>query len=224
MWVAFTGVNPSAFKTGKHQTSVRVEGKTVVLQPDNPVENITWWSALAFANKISEALGLPAAYDLSGVNFASGSAEAGDLRALGGELKINAPGGDIYQTEGFRLPTVAELDYLLSDRGRAKQFFTGMNRGNLEDYAWFVRNAEHTTQPVAQLKPNIIDGKQFFDLFGNITVWAQDLIVDGATRERAVRGAGFDDTAAAIRIGAAHSHPPSGQRSFVGLRLVRSVK
>ncbi len=48
---------------------------------------------MEFANRLSEERGLRPVYDLS----------------IEGEVRINAPGGDIYQAEGFRLPTEADL-------------------------------------------------------------------------------------------------------------------
>ena len=59
--------NPSKFTKGEHSiVASNINGKSIQMQPDNPVENITWWSALVFANKLSEQYGLKPAYDLSG--------------------------------------------------------------------------------------------------------------------------------------------------------------
>ena len=39
------------------------------MRPDHPLEGITWWSALVFANRLSEKNGLKPAYDLKRVKF-----------------------------------------------------------------------------------------------------------------------------------------------------------
>ena len=54
------------------------------MQPDNPVENITWWSALVFANKLSEKYGFKPAYDLSEITWKQGT------RAENGTLEVES--------------------------------------------------------------------------------------------------------------------------------------
>ena len=120
------------FVKSKHSIAVNIHGKSIHMQPDNPVENITWWSMLVFANKLSEKYGFKPAYDLSEITWKQGTkAEDGTLEveseSEGKKIKINANGGvydpyikDIYyQAEGFRLPTEAEQEYILRAAGTA---------------------------------------------------------------------------------------------------------
>ena len=53
-WVEIMGENPSFFSKGADSIVVHGEGKSIRMNPDHPVENITWWSALEFANRLSE--------------------------------------------------------------------------------------------------------------------------------------------------------------------------
>src|SRR5262249_18829825 len=100
-----------------------------------------------------------------------------------GNVQINAPGGDIYQTEGFRLPTEAEQEYLLTDRGRSSTgYFSGVDENNLKDHAWYDSNSGRKTHPVAQLAPQMIDGKDFHDLHGNVREWGSDWYNDNALK------------------------------------------
>ena len=48
-WVEIMGENPSEFAKGKDSAVWTFNGKPIKLQPDNPVEKVTWWSALVFA-------------------------------------------------------------------------------------------------------------------------------------------------------------------------------
>ena len=91
-WVGIMEKNPSSFaREGEHSIVVG----SVTMQPDNPVEMISWWSALEFANRLSEEHGLAPVYDMSGMEF-EGSAGEGKLKSISGELKINSPDGDFY--------------------------------------------------------------------------------------------------------------------------------
>ena len=64
-WVEIMGENPSFFSDGKDSIVVNIKGRPVRMRPDHPVESLTWWSALVFANRLSEKNGLKPAYDLN---------------------------------------------------------------------------------------------------------------------------------------------------------------
>ena len=132
-WVEVMGENPSSFTTGKDSIVLNPHGKGIVLQPDHPVMRVTWWSALEFANRLSEQHDLLPTYDLSGMTWDPGTrAENGTLRPVDKQsyelLKAYAKGksydpyeGDVYyQAEGYRLPTYAEQAYMLQEGGKTK--------------------------------------------------------------------------------------------------------
>jgi len=180
-WVEVMGENPSRFQKGEHSIEVKVNGKSIRMQPDNPVEQVTWWSVLVFANKLSKKYGFTPTYNLSDMTWVSGTrAEDGTLRAKRGEVKINAKGkvydsaeGDIYyKAEGFRLPTDVEQEYVLRAAGTADgKYYFGGSEAKLKDHAWYGESSDGRTHPVAQLKPLVIEGKQFYDLHGNVWEW-----------------------------------------------------
>ena len=168
-WVEVMGKNPSHFVKGDDSIVVSFDGKLVRMQPDNPVESITWWSALVFANRLSEAHGLPPVYDLSEVVWEPNTRAAdGTLTALN-LREINVSNEDYYQAKGYRLPTKAEQEYMLRAEGRSKgRYHFGDSEADLKDYAWYRENSGEKTHPVGQLKPIIINGKEFHDLVGNV--------------------------------------------------------
>ncbi|MCY4644344.1 MAG: formylglycine-generating enzyme family protein, partial [Bacteriovoracales bacterium] len=158
-WAEIMGNNPSKFSGGEDSLTIDINGKSITMRPDNPVENMEWREALEFANRFSESHGLKPAYDLS----------------VEGEVSVNAPGGDIYLAEGFRLPTEAEQEYILRAGGTAKgTYHFGNDESKLEKYAWFRDNSNRTTHPVGDRLPLIIDGRRFHDVIGNVWEWSWD--------------------------------------------------
>jgi formylglycine-generating enzyme required for sulfatase activity len=207
------------------------------MQPDNPVENITWYSAIVFANRLSEKHGLKPTYDLSEIKWVQGtSAENGTLQVESGEIKINAINGDYYLAEGYRLPTEAEQEYLLRAMGAANgKYYFGDSEVELKDHAWYGDNSDKQTHPVGQLRPLIINGKEFYDLLGNVGEWgwdgyAEDLnggddpIGSKSGSHRIVRGGDWVSTGD-VRLCSAHrSACMAGFGSYaVGFRLVRTI-
>ncbi|MCY4643728.1 MAG: SUMF1/EgtB/PvdO family nonheme iron enzyme [Bacteriovoracales bacterium] len=120
-WVEVMGNNPSRFSDGKYSTTIEVNGESIRIRRNSPVENVGWQDALKFANRLSKSHGLEPAYDLSGSY---------------GDVRINAPGGDIYQTEGFRLPTPEEYgNIILQTQIENGGHFYGLT-GNVKEWDW----------------------------------------------------------------------------------------
>lgn len=172
MWVDVMGMNPSHFKGDL----------------DLPVESITWWSAIVYANKLSEKHGLKPAYDLKGIKWKKGtSAEEGTLDVAGADQDaantkaneiINKNNPNVYETEGFRLPTDAEAEYVRRNLGKVQtQYHFGDDESELEKYAWYRENSEGKTHLVGEKRPLIIDGNPFYDLHGLVSEWCWDIYV-----------------------------------------------
>ena len=189
-WVEVMGENPSYFaKDGNTETEIlNLHGKNMELQPDNPVEGVTWWSALVFANRLSEQHGLPPAYDLSGIDWNPATrAEDGTLQPMreenkGEKIRVYVKGkshdpyeGDIYyRAEGYRLPTAAEQDYMFRGGGKAQGDSFFKDESDLAKHAWYLKNADGQTHPVGLLQPIVIDGKDFHEIYGNVDEWGWD--------------------------------------------------
>ena len=77
--------------------------------------------------------------------------------------------------EGFRLPTEAEQEYLLRAGGVAQgEYAFGDDIDELEKYAWYAKNAGEETHPVGDLDPMLIEGRDFYELHGNVWEWGWD--------------------------------------------------
>ena len=234
MWVDEMGENPAHNKIGFDSVVMLFKGKPIQLKPDHAVESVTWYSAAMFANRISIKNGLPEVYDFSDVEFKPGtSAEKGDLDIASGEIKINA--SSIHDTLGFRLPTEIEQYFLFTDCGRSTtDFFTGVTTENLHEYAWF--DIYHS-EAIRLKKPLVIDGKNFFDLYGNVYEWGNDesnLPYTTHPRKKTQETYRFAGGGRWGPENTAHSMNPTARRYFdkrsnsrsvrLGFRLVRTVK
>ena len=174
MWVSEMKINPSHFKNGPNRIEISLDNeiplynRIIELQPDNPIENVTWYSAAWFANLLSKKYGFKEVYDFSEVEFKPGTfAHLGTLSVSKGTVKIN--GLNIYETEGFRLPTEAEQEYLMTNKGDPQ-----VTAESLIPYAWYADNSNNRTHPVMEKDAFVIDDQDFYDLHGNVHEWSHD--------------------------------------------------
>ena len=157
MWVDLMGKNPS-YNKGKG------------IKPNHPVENITWWSAAEFANRLSIQHGFKPVYALDKIVDWEGSAEEGtlkpqdELKALK-ILKLNYPNKNVTKAEGYRIPTHEEYDQVRVSKNSdpLRPLFDGVTLENIKEYAWLFPS----TIAVGQLRSFSINGHEFFDLYGN---------------------------------------------------------
>jgi formylglycine-generating enzyme required for sulfatase activity len=139
--------------------------------------------------------------------------------------------------EIYRLPTEAEWEFVVRARGEAPgKYHFGENEKDVDDFAWFGGNSEHQTHPVAQKKPLVVDGQEFYDMHGNVSEWVHDwygINLQGGIDPRGpdggdaytMRGGGWNDGAPSIlRSGCRSVGMPDSRYAFGGFRLVRSTR
>ena len=184
MWMEIMDSNPSEFIGGRR-----------------PVENITWWEALEYCNKLSEKYNLKPVYDLN-------EKEEGILKIyqLGGSSEYPNI-ADFRKTEGFRLPTALEWEWFARGGEVAIQdetfFYQFSGSDNIDEVAWYGDNSGKQTHDVGTKKPNQLG---LYDCSGNVYEWCYDTqdfnneiyipeynsyIYDASTKYRKIRGGSF---------------------------------
>ena len=190
LWAAVMGVNPSQFRS--------------VLSGSMPVEQVSWWDSVGFANETSRMMGLRLVYAGSG----------DDVR-----LDQAAP--------GFRLPTEAEWEYA----ARAGQGFEYAGSDDADTVAWVDENSGARSHPVGRKAPNAWGLR---DMSGNVYEWCWDRYGDyprsdsvdltGLSRGpgRVIRGGSWRRVPRSARVAYRYWVGPGGRDCSLGLRLVRT--
>jgi formylglycine-generating enzyme required for sulfatase activity len=189
---AVMGWNPSYFS--------RVDNA-----PRHPAEQVSWYDAIAFCNKLSAMAGLIPAYEIKGTTISH-----------------------VATATGYRLPTEAEWEY--AARGGATADGTlYAGSASLDEAAWFYGNSDQWTHPFGQLKAN---GLGLVDMSGNIWEWCYDWYGDYPTMAgvdpvggtsgpyRTLRGGSWGSTADYCTVSNRNYNYPNYRHYYVGFRVV----
>jgi formylglycine-generating enzyme required for sulfatase activity len=175
---------------------------------DLPVENVSWFDAVEFCNKLSQREKRPPFYNTYRM----------DIRVAGGN--------------GYRLPTEAEWEYACRAGSEALWPF-GEDASQLDQYAWYANNSGGRTHPVGQKLPNAWG---INDMLGNVWEWCADGY--GAkcyasfwartdpkgpanAPERAYRGGGYGSNPYVCRPALRNNHWLAHRDGDLGFRVVR---
>ena len=213
-WSMVMGQNPSRFALGDRTVVMTIGGNTVYMQPDNPVEQVSWNDVQTFIQQLNQ-LSLnndPLLY----------------------ELIVDHHAGD-----QFGLPSDAQWLAVASNHGTAQgKYFFGDNEADLIDYAWYIENSHGTTHPVAELRPFIVDGMEFYDILGDVWEWMVDAQVETVYPEyshpclekfnrvktqieHVLRGGRWAASAHGLRTSNSITARPEARSDGSGFRLVR---
>lgn len=180
-----------------------------------PVEQVNWYEAVAFANRLSDRTGLDRCYEVMG----------GNGKRAGEGLEFDFVRFKGLDCRGYRLPTEAEWEYAArADVPGARQ------GGDLGVIAWYSTNSDSATHPVGLKQPN---SWGLHDMLGNVCEWSwdwyatysagaqQDALGARAGVGRVLRGCSWGSGARNCRSADRDGEWP-GNRSFsAGFRLVR---
>lgn len=181
------GSNPSHFKGG-----------------ERPVEKVSWFDAVKFANALSLRCGLSEAYRIDGKDVSCD-----------------------WNSDGWRLPTEAEWEYLA--RGGEEHLYAGSD--DIDSVAWYYGNSGSETHPVGQKQAN---GFGLYDMTGNVWEWCWDWskrdYSSGSVTDprgpssgslRVCRGGSWGSNAGVARASYRGSNDPSYRYLSLGFRLLR---
>jgi len=211
-WQAVMGGNPSIFAGGRR-----------------PVENISWYDALVFANRLSIMEGLSPAYSIGG---STNPDDWGDVPywSFSGmwDAVVLVPG-----STGWRLPTEAQWEFA-ARAGTNTAFSNGaedwQDAASIDAIGWFDFNSGGMTQEVGAKQSNPWG---LYDIHGNVWEWVWDWLgsyPDYAQTDptgaasghwRVLRGGGWASWAQAARSAFRFSEVPFTRDEFIGLRVIR---
>ena len=129
---------------------------SVYRDEDHPVENVSWYEAIVFCNKLSQMHDLQPVYSMEENQYTNIWGIIPHHRMRYWTL-IKAD----TNANGYRLPTQTEWDYMYSK-------ITQDNDFDMEEYAWVYTNSEDKTHPVGSKK---IDTLGLYDFLGNVREW-----------------------------------------------------
>lgn len=205
--------------TQKLYESVMGENPSKFKGADNPVENVSFYDAIYFCNKLSLMNGLEPVYYVNGStdvtvwNYTPHKGEDFSVK--------NFP-----SCNGYRLPN--EEEWFFAARGindgnyGSEQDFTYSGSNNIDEVAWYNKNSNGKTHPVAQKKANSFG---LYDMSGNVWEWYDDRFY-GRVR---FYGGGFFSTDYDCKLNYEELKTRSAytynfKSESIGFRIVRTVE
>lgn len=126
---------------------------------DLPVEQVNWYDAVEFCNKLSKKEDKEEYYIIDEKNKDSNNEHTSDVIKWKVDINPNA--------KGYRLPTEAEWEYAARGGNKSKGYtFAGSNK--IDEVAWYDKNSDKKAQPVKGMKPNELG---IYDMSGNVNEW-----------------------------------------------------
>ena len=161
LYEAVMGENPSYFCYDNKKLSEDRLKNLNKSTSNYPVENVSWYDAIYFCNKLSVKKGLQPVYAVDGET----SIRKWDYKPHNDD-KIYAEITQNIFADGYRLPTVEE--WLYAAKGGENYMYSGSD--DIDKVAWYFNNS-YVTHPVAQKKPN---GYGLYDMSGNVMEYCWD--------------------------------------------------
>jgi len=231
------GVNPSHFQ-GK--VRVPAEGEVADLRP---VENVSWFEAILFCNKLSVKEGLEPVYLIAS---SSDPSYWGELPEDEDSETLSAWNKVIMKKDasGYRLPTEAEWEFAarggMSSRSKSSESssdFEFSGSDSLDETAWFLDNSDSKTHQVGLKKANEMG---LYDMSGNVYEWCWDWYEDYISEDtanpvggysgdyRVKRGGcyytGLNSDDMSCSVDTRSTNAPYKRTSGYGFRVVRNLE
>jgi formylglycine-generating enzyme required for sulfatase activity len=243
------GTNPSEFQCGDADY-----GKYVTSRPTSalPVENVNWYHAIAYCNKLSLKENKTQCYTVNNVNFDTLTYKGIPTNFYHADIaKWNAATCD-FSKDGYRLPTESEWEY--AARGGVTEpsdhhIYSGSN-DDLCEFGWFDNNNNKDTKcadPVRStygpkpVKKKTANELGLHDMSGNVFEWCwncwydetfpkatptsevQSSCTSSSTSHRISRGGRWGTNNAQCRVSFRDYYYPNGGGFDIGFRVAASI-
>lgn len=176
---------------------------------DYPVNQVSWYDAVEYCNKLSEREGLTPAYTIKGEDVTWNKS-----------------------ANGYRLPTEAEWEYAARGGHKACSYKVYAGRYIAVEVGWFNNNSGSKAHPVGQKQPN---GLELYDMSGNVYEWCWDWFGWYTTENRlypankhlpkgrVLRGGSWSSPAKHCRSANRRYYNPSSSFYYFGFRMARTA-
>jgi formylglycine-generating enzyme required for sulfatase activity len=208
-------VTASSFYLGKYEVTQKQWIAVMSSNPSNfkgdnlPVEQVSWYDAVDFCNRLSAKEGLQPCYTISGTTVSCD-----------------------FSRNGYRLPTEAEWEYAARG-GRSSRGYTYAGGSDAGAVGWYSGNSGSTTHAVGGKQANELG---LYDMSGNVWEWCWDWYGSygsGAQTDprgpssgqyRLLRGGSWSSSLDAILRASSRLWAGPGSRflNFSGFRVARS--
>jgi formylglycine-generating enzyme required for sulfatase activity len=197
----------NSFIMGKNEVTegeyAAVMGKNPSKNPrgaNYPVENVSWFDAVEYCNRLSARDGLTPAYTGSGISIQCD-----------------------FSANGYRLPTEAEWEFAAKGGLAASRLYRYSGGDTLADVGWYQARGQtnRSKHPGGQKKANALG---LYDMSGNVYEWCWDWEngESGTGTRRVVRGGAYCYGEAYAEVSSRFGIRPTDWGEYLGFRIARN--
>jgi formylglycine-generating enzyme required for sulfatase activity len=181
--------------------------------PNNPVENVSWFDAVRFCNRLSQLEGLKPFCSIQGK----------EVKILGGT--------------GYRLPTEAEWEYACRAATTSRYCFGDRPTDEIDKYARYNPSVrlDHNTLLTSGVGQRLANAWGLKDMHGNVTEWCWDWYGETSYQRRVsrdptgpedgffrvFRGGSFNSRPRDVRSAHRGAETPTKRSMDLGFRIAR---